>query len=878
MEATALKFGTPLWLGLTPLLVALGFAWLSWSQRRRRLALASALPTPLLDQLVASLDPRRRWVKHGLLLFGLAVLALALARPQQGHEIVQVERTGIDLLVALDVSRSMLVADVEGTNRLAAARAALRHLLHHLGGDRVGLVAFAGEAFLVVPLTRDQAVVERALDSLQPDMISEPGTHVAQAIRRAQESFDRGSEGPRALLVISDGEQVQGEAAVAAREAGRDRIRVHAAGVGSHAGGRVPVRASPGSGYLKNAFGRDVVSRLDERTLRESAGTGQGLYVRLAGRDSHELVAWFERAAAGLPRTTESRPLGDPREFFQGPLLAALLLLAFEWGFSERRRGRATRLLLATFLIGLPTEAADKPTSPADPPSGVATVTDGDVKPEPWTEYNRGVTAYAAGEFQHADDTWLELAHQSLPRRLRPAVWFQIGNAEFRLGEPLEQSAPEQALEYWRRSRDGYRSVLGMQRRHAAAQHNLALVEQRLARLNHRLGQDLYQRSESQPLDAAIDLLRVAVDHLREAVELAPTDPAIRRDAAAADQRLRERLLERAQQTENRGDESAKPNNPWSDAEAEQAYRDALTDLAEAKSPVPGPGTSDSTGARPLPSEAKDEPPSSVGARELARTAAQRVEKKLSDLLTRMGQREQRSGEADAPGNPEEALNHFDEALQHYAAAREVDPANTAAQRGEDEVRAAMERLHVQEGKRNLARGIEATPQNVPVAARELTAALSHFEAGLELNPQNAEAAQGAAEARRRLPDVLSRLGRIQQDAAERAEAQSAAAALPLYEEAETSYRDALALDAQHAPAQKGLAQVEERMASLRQQLQQAAQQAKGKAQNTTRPSRSLDQLLGEVQDTRRDRLRELERQRQAGRKEVRPRKVYPDW
>ena len=166
----------------------------------------------------------------------------------------------------------------------------------------------------------------------------------------------------------------------------------------------------------------------------------------------------------------------------------------------------------------------------------------------------------------------------------------------------------------------------------------------------------------------------------------------------------------------------------------------------------------------------------------------------------------------------------------------------------------------------------------MPRAARELTAAPSHFEAGLELTPRNTDAAQGAAEARRRLPDVLARLGRVQQDAAEPAEAQSAAAALPLYEEAETSYRDALGLDAQHAPARKGLAQVEERMADLRQQLQQAAQQANGKAQTAARQSQTLDQLLGEVQDPRRDRMREEERQRQAGRRDARARKVYPDW
>lgn len=860
-----MKFASPVWLVLLPLLVGVGLAGFLWSQRQRRRALASALATPLLSQLIASLDPRRRWIKHSLLLLGVGGLAFALARPQHGHETLEVERTGIDLMLAMDVSRSMLVTDVDGTNRLAAARVALRNLLRHLGGDRVGLVAFAGEAFLVVPLTRDHTVVERALASLKPDLISEPGTQVAKALQRAQESFDRGSEGPRALLVISDGEQVQGDAVSAAREAARDRIRVHTAGVGSNAGGRVPTRAGPWSDTVKNAFGREVISRLDERTLRETARAGQGICVKVNGRDSHELVTWFEQAAAGLPRTTESRQLGDPREGYQWPLLVALILLALEWGLSERRGRRSasgsagvggggtgfqpvsniTRAsatlqattkpalaLVVTLSLSLSVNAAEN-----------------SAKPDPWAEYNRGVAAYAAGEFQQADDIWLDLARETLPRRLQPAAWFQIGNAEFRLGEPLEASAPEQALEAWHRSREAYRSALALARRHAGARHNLALVEKRLAKLNHRLGQELRERSETQKLDTAIDLLRVAVGHLHEAEALAPEDEANRRDRDSAERRLRERLMERAQQAEQRGDEAAQHDKPWSDAEAEREYRAALADLAEARK--------EATAADP------------------AQLATERVERKLTELLTRMGKREQQSGEIDAPHNPQEALEHFDQALEHYAAAQEVDPTHAAAQRGEKEVRAAMERLHVQEGQRNLARGIEATPNNVPAAARELSAALNHFEAGLQLNPENAEAEQGAAEARRRLPDVLARLGQDQQQTAERAEAPSPAAALPLYEEAETSYRDALALEAQHQPARKGLREVEERMAKLRQQMQQAAQQANGKPQNT---AKKLEDLLGEVQNPWQERQREEERQRQASRNDARPRQVYPDW
>lgn len=331
-----MKFELPLWLGLLPFLVLGATGLLVWSQRQRHARLRAALATPLLARLTASLDPRRRLAKHVLLVLGVALLALALARPQIGQETVKLERSGVDVLIALDVSRSMLAADVEGTNRLAAARAAVQHLLAKLGGDRVGLAVFAGEAFLAAPLTRDHTAVERALLAASPTMVSEPGSDFAKAIARAREGFERGSEGPRVLLLISDGEQLQGDAPAAARAAAAAGVKVHCAGVGSASGARLPAAG----GFVKNAFGREVVSRVDERMLQQVATAGGGYYVPLNGRDSRALPAWFDRTAAGLPRTTETKELGDPHERYQWPLAAALLLLAGEWLLSERRRPR----------------------------------------------------------------------------------------------------------------------------------------------------------------------------------------------------------------------------------------------------------------------------------------------------------------------------------------------------------------------------------------------------------------------------------------------------------------------------------------------------------------------------------------------------------
>jgi Ca-activated chloride channel family protein len=333
-----MKFAVPLWLAAIPaLLLALPALWW-WSSRRSRRTLQAMFQSPLREHLLRSVSRRLRRLKLALVLLALAAVVLALARPGWGRKVIERERSGVDLMVALDVSRSMLAADADDTNRLTVARAALRRLLEGLGGDRVGLVLFAGEAHLAAPLTRDHTALARVLDAASPDAVSAPGSNLGAAIQLAREGFDRASQGPRALLVLSDGEQLQGDAEAAARLAAQDGIRVHAAGVGSALGARVPRHPDAGSGFALNPLGREVVSRRDEQQLRRLAAAGGGLYTRLERRDTAALNNWFARATAALPRVTERRSVDEPRERYQWPLAAAFGLLCWEWLVSDRKR------------------------------------------------------------------------------------------------------------------------------------------------------------------------------------------------------------------------------------------------------------------------------------------------------------------------------------------------------------------------------------------------------------------------------------------------------------------------------------------------------------------------------------------------------------
>ncbi len=484
----------------------------------------------------------------------------------------------------------------------------------------------------------------------------------------------------------------------------------------------------------------------------------------------------------------------------------------------------------------------------------------------PWSSYNAGVEAYSRGDHAAAFQLWQDLSVQKLPRSLHQSVWFQLGNAQFRLGEPLATSSPEEAAELWRRSCEAYRTVLVTKPRESASTHNLEFVTRRLANLTHRLGKEAFDAAQDKPIDPAINLLRTSTENLNEAATLAPEDQQILADRDKASQSLREKLRDRAQQAETKADEAARQTNAWAEREAEDQYHTALDDLGDARQVRAKETAARNTGSPPKP-DAVDQ---SIA------QAEDRVNEKLSQLLTRMGQRDQKEGKQLAEYVPDQAFDRYESALARFQEAQQVRPGNEAARQGEHEVRAAMEQLHMREGRTELQRGKADLAQENPHAASALSAALSHYEAATELNPVNAEARAGAEEARRLLPQALTLAGKAEMGAGDRSEPQSPTDALAHYQESETAFRKALDLKQDHQPAKQGLSEVEPKLARLREKVSKEAEAQAKQSQPSNRPPKTLQSLLGQVDE--KERLPESERQRQRGQKDTSQRKKYPDW
>lgn len=852
MEEVAVKFGEPMWLWAVPgCLLALGLLY-AVATRRRTKALQNAFNTPLLARLVRSVDMRWRWFKWACIALGCCAVLVALARPQWGRNEVEVERTGVDLIIALDVSRSMLAADADGTNRLQAAKSAVSRLIGSMGGDRVGLVAFAGEAFVAAPLTRDHVAFERALRSVRPSSVSEQGSNPGKAIDKAAESFDRAAQGTRALLVLSDGEQLQGDVIEAARKAKRLGIRLHTAGVGSEVGARIPAEGY--SKFVRNMLGREVITRRNEQKLRQAASAGGGMYTRIDERDSRALAQWFQVVVATMPRSTEKRVLNEPRERYQWPLAVALCILMAEWMMSDRRkkRGDPQRLRNAPGRIITSLKVMIAFWTLLFAQSTFAGMS-------AWDIYNQGVDAYAKADYPKALEQWQTLAGQSIPRGLQRPVWFQLGNVHFRMGEPLEKEAPEQAVELWTRSCDAYRSALEISPKNPETRHNLAIAERRLATLLDRLGMDTFRAAESKPMDQAIELLRDSVEQLERATVLQPDDGEIAAHYKQASRALRERLQSRAEKSERKADDLVKQNNSWSEEQAEEDYQLALQDLADARKPA---ALASATSKEDATSDALD--------KTLAQ-AEERVRQKLSDLHTRRGQREQKQG--DASSNPDQKLEHYETALGHYQDALEAKASNSQAQKGEREVRDAMEKLRVEQGKAELQRGKKELAQESPRAAQALESAVTHFESALQMNANNEEAKAGVEEAKRLLPEALNLAGQAALKSGDRAESLSASEAMPHYQEAEKDFQQSLELKKNQAKAEKGLKEAQEKLAKAQKRAEQEAETAAKAGQGKPK---ELKNLLGQVGE--KERAPEFQRERQKGARNFGRRPQREDW
>ncbi len=322
------------------LALALPLAWAMFALlRRRRRALAQLVDPALLGVLAPAWNPARARSRLVLRVLALALLVLALARPQWGFHWEEVRRKGLDLMVVLDTSRSMLASDIKPT-RLQQAKWGIRDLLRNLRGDRVGLVPFAGSSILQCPLTIDYAAFAMTLDDVYSGIIPKGGTALEQALRTAIAAFPADRTADRVVLLITDGEDHEGDPLALLPELKEKGIRVYTIGIGTLEGEMVPGADGQGA-YFKDRQGQIVKTALKEDVLQKLAlGTG-GTYVRSAPGDTG-LERVFNESIANLQRSEqENRTAKIYEERFVWAIAAALLLLAWEALLGDRRKNHA---------------------------------------------------------------------------------------------------------------------------------------------------------------------------------------------------------------------------------------------------------------------------------------------------------------------------------------------------------------------------------------------------------------------------------------------------------------------------------------------------------------------------------------------------------
>ena len=320
---------------LLPALVAL--EW--WAAARRRRALDRFGERGRIDRLTAAVSRRGRMMRTVLMLAAVVLLVTALARPQFGDRVDTVRREGQDVVVALDLSASMEAEDV-APNRLAAAKLAVGRLIERLDGDRIGLVAFAGEAFVQSPLTLDYAAATLFLNAMEPDLVPVPGTDLGQAIEVALDGFGEAGERNRQVVVITDGEDHEGAIDAAVERAVDEGVRVYTVGMGSTEGVPIPSfdEAGAPNGFLRDEEGGVVTTRLDDVTLQRVADRTGGAYYRAATGSGAAFERLVVELTGGEGEEIESREVTRYEEQYQIFLGLALLLLVAEALMPERRR------------------------------------------------------------------------------------------------------------------------------------------------------------------------------------------------------------------------------------------------------------------------------------------------------------------------------------------------------------------------------------------------------------------------------------------------------------------------------------------------------------------------------------------------------------
>ncbi len=493
-------------------LLALPLLALLWIAAGRNSAkkIASLVATRLVPVLVG--EASGRLARFLFLLLGTGLSVCALARPQWGQTTTETKGKGRDIILIVDVSRSMLAADLP-PSRLQRAKLAAEDLVRQLPADRIGLVAFAGSAFLQAPVTADHAAVLSAIRELDPEIIPLPGTNISGALHCADDAFDRTEGGQRAIVLITDGEELEEDAVALSRELSQ-KMRVFTVGVGS-AEGSVLAIPSPrgGTEYIRDGEGNVVQSKLDEGRLLQIAEAGGGFYTRLVSGPAEMKHIAMDGIESMAEHDVMTQNQTHAIERFQWPLAAGVFFLTLGMLLGEKPRRRAGAIL-AFILCTLPG-------------TGEGAV-------------NAGTALYDAGDYAGAQRAFTEelSGDPGSPKRA-----FNLGVAAYK-------------NQKWAEAIDAFGKALASQdpQLRSRAEYNLANTLVQQARQGRR-GQDN-------------KALEQAISHYDEATR---RDPLF--DDAKHNKEFVRRLLEQKEQQQQKGKDNSKDKNK-SDKDKEEKDKD----------------------------------------------------------------------------------------------------------------------------------------------------------------------------------------------------------------------------------------------------------------------------------------------------------------
>jgi Ca-activated chloride channel family protein len=499
-----MSFGAPEWfwtLLVIPALVALYFRAEQMSARRLR----EFVSPRLLPQLAATIDRRRRALRFALQLLGLALAIVSLAQPRWGYTFQDVKRKGLDLLLAVDTSRSMLSNDI-APNRLERVKLATQDLINQLQGDRIGLIAFAGRAFLQAPLTIDYEAAVESINDLDTKTIPEGGTNISEAISLATQTFGKSAMGNRALIIFTDGEDLSGDAVKTAKSAADAGMHIFTIGVGTPQGSLIPVPdGGGGTAFVKDANGQVVKSKLDEKRLQEIAQISGGLYLHLENGPRTMQQLYTEGLAKLNAAEMDVRLSRRPIERYEWPLGLALFALTLSILIPERKRERApvypklpakVAPAVAAILIccrvnafaSIPALDAYREgkfeeayhqfqeTLKANPNS----------RAEDKLQFDSGAAAYKLKDYSRALEAFSQ-ALLSPDARLQSMSHYNLGNTLYQHGEA--QPSDNKKLADWTNALQHYEQALKLEPQNQEAKDNYEYVKKKIEELKKKQGQ-----------------------------------------------------------------------------------------------------------------------------------------------------------------------------------------------------------------------------------------------------------------------------------------------------------------------------------------------------------------------------------------------------